>query len=254
MIDVHAHILPDVDDGPMNLLDSIEMANSAVTAGITHLFASPHHLNEFYENKKINILEKVRELEKHLKQLDIPLTIYPSQEVRIHKDLFKSLDRDEILTLDNKGMYLLIELPSNQVPDYTHDHVYELLLRGITPIIVHPERNKEILMNPSILFHLIQEGALTQVTAGSITGSFGKKIKSFSEKMIEHSWVHLIASDAHNCTSRGFSLQDAYLLIRKKYGNSIAFLLNENSEVLLRGQKIYTEEPRKMKKKKMGIF
>lgn len=109
-------------------------------------------------------------------------------------------------------------------------------------------------MNPSILYHLIQEGALTQVTAGSIMGSFGKKIKSFSENMIEHSWVHLIASDADNCTSRGFLLQDAYLLIRKKYGNSIAFLLNENSEVLLRGQKIYTEEPRKMKKKKMVFF
>lgn len=72
--------------------------------------------------------------------------------------------------------------------------------------------------------------------------------------MQEHKWVHFIASDAHNCTSRGFSLQDAYRAIRKKYGNSIAFLLNENSEVLLRGQKIYTEEPSKMKKKKMGVF
>lgn len=148
----------------------------------------------------------------------------------------------------------MLELPSGQVPTYTQEVVYELLLKGITPIIVHPERNRGFLENNNLLFQLVNGGALTQLTASSIIGLFGKKIKSFSEKIIENHLTHFIATDAHNVSSRGFTLQEAYGYITKKYGIDRTFYFKENAELLVQGKSLYIEQPIPIKKKILGIF
>jgi len=254
MIDIHCHVIPLIDDGPQYLMESLEMVNTAISAGITHLFATPHHLNGRYENPKSVIMDRVHELNLYLQREDLPLIVHSGQELRIHRDWFLSLERDEILTLDNKGKYLLLELPSGETPTFTLDTVYELLLKGITPIIVHPERNKGLFENTNLLFELVQEGALTQLTSGSIIGHFGKKVKSFSERIIENNLAHFIASDAHNTSSRGFTLQEAYETITNKYGIQRTFYFKENAEFLMLGHYIYKEEPTPIRKKILGIF
>lgn len=171
---------------------SMAMAKEAVEAGITDLFATPHHLNERYVNVKDNIIDRVFELNECLQQENIPLSVHPGQELRIHRELFVSLEKGEVLTLDNTDKYLLLELPSGHVPTYTQELIYELVLKGITPIIVHPERNKELLKNHNLLFKLVHEGALTQLTSGSIIGLFGKNIKSFSKKLLNIIWLILL--------------------------------------------------------------
>jgi protein-tyrosine phosphatase len=254
LIDLHCHILPGIDDGPPDLFGFLNMANKAVQEGITHLFATPHHHNGQYENSKSDILDFVVEINKHLIREKIPLSVHPGQELRIHRELFISLEMDEILTLDNKGKYLLLELPSVEVPTYTREVVYELLLKGITPIIVHPERNRGFVEENNLLFDLVQEGALVQLTSGSILGHFGKKVKSFSEKIIEHNLAHFIATDAHNISTRGFSLQQAYETITKTLGISRTFYFKENAELLISGKYLYIEQPIPIKKKIFGIF
>ncbi|MEV5037257.1 tyrosine protein phosphatase [Peribacillus frigoritolerans] len=254
MIDLHCHILPGVDDGSLDMQDSMAMAKKAVEAGITHLFATPHHLNERYINVKGDILDRVFELNECLQQENIPLSVHPGQELRIHRELFVSLEKGEVLTLDNTNKYLLLELPSGYVPTYTQELIYELLLKGIIPIIVHPERNKELLKNRNLLFKLVQEGALTQLTSGSIIGLFGKNIKSFSKKIIEHNLAHFIATDAHNIGYRGFTLQEAYEAITKTYGIEHAFYFKENAEQLLKGQSPSIVTPVPFKNKILGIF
>ncbi|MGE7683267.1 tyrosine-protein phosphatase [Peribacillus simplex] len=254
MIDIHCHILPGVDDGSGDMKESLNMAKKAVEAGITHIFATPHHLNEKYVNVKIDIIDRVAMLNESLQQENIPLTIHLGQEVRIHRDIFTSLEKEETLTLDDNGTYLLLELPSGRVPTYTQEVIYELLLKGITPIIVHPERNKELNENNKLLFELVQEGALTQLTSGSIIGNFGKSIQSFSKKIIEHNLAHFIATDAHNIGSRGFTLQQAYETITKAYGIERTFYFKENAEQLLKDQIPSVEKPVPFKKKLLGIF
>ncbi|MBT2672966.1 hypothetical protein J7E95_19265 [Streptomyces sp. ISL-14] len=234
--------------------ESLNMARKAVEAGITHLFATPHHLNERYVNVKDNIIDHVFELNECLQQEDIPLTIHPGQEIRIHRELFVSLEKGEVLTLDNRGKYLLLELPSGYVPTYTQEVVYELLLKGITPIVVHPERNRELIENHNLLFEMVQEGALTQLTSSSIIGLFGKNIKSFSKKIIEHNLAHFIASDAHNIGSRGFSLEEAYFTITKTYGVDRTLYFKENAELLIQGHSPSGEKLLPFKKKFLGIF
>ncbi|PEF41072.1 tyrosine protein phosphatase [Bacillus sp. AFS094228] len=254
MIDIHCHILPGVDDGSADMMESLNMARKAVEAGITHLFATPHHLNEKYVNVKSNIIDSTVRLNESLQQENIPLNIHLGQEVRIHRDIFTSLEKEEILTLDDNGKYLLLELPSGKVPTYTQEVIYELLLKGITPIIVHPERNKELIENHKLLFELVQEGALTQLTSGSIIGLFGKNVKSFSKKIIEHNLTHFIATDAHNIGSRGFTLQQAYENITKEYGVERIFNFKENAEQLIKGQSPNVEKPLPFKRRIFGIF
>ncbi len=254
MVDLHCHILPGIDDGPQNLVEFIEMANTAVSEGITTVFATPHHLNGQYENQKEKILAYVAKCNLLLQKHEISLKISPGQELRIHCQLFESLESDEVLTLDNKGKYLLLELPFSEVPIYTNDTIYELLLKGITPIIVHPERNRELIENNDLLFELVQNGALTQLTAGSIIGRFGKKVKSFSQKIIEHNLAHFIATDAHNTSSRRFFLQEAYDSITEQYGIGSTFYFKENAEVVLLGQHPQIKQPIPIRKRIFGIF
>ncbi|RFU64751.1 tyrosine-protein phosphatase [Peribacillus glennii] len=254
MIDIHCHILPYIDDGPSNFQDCLDMASRAVSSGITHVFATPHHLNGRYENPKIEVLRDVNNFNKLLSQLDIPLVVHLGQELRIHPELVNSLENDEILTLDNRGKYLLLELPSGEVPSYAQELVYELLLKGITPIIAHPERNLGIIEDSNLLFELVQEGALTQLTSGSIIGHFGKKIKHFSNKIIDHHLAHFVASDAHNNGSRRFTLQEAYEAITKTYGIGYTMYFKENAELLIKGQSLSISQPLQMKKRILGIF
>lgn len=254
MIDIHCHILPNIDDGPHDFSNFVEMADLAVSAGITHLFATPHHLNGKFENAKGKILELTHEVNYHLQKANIPLMIHPGQELRLHRDIFHTIESDEILTLDNNGKYLLLELPPMEVPTYTQEVVYELLLKGITPIIVHPERNFGFSGDLNLLYVLVQEGALTQLTSGSIIGHFGKKVRSISEKIIEHQLAHFIASDAHNIHTRGFFLREAYETITKSNGIQQTFFFKENAELLLSGQSPLREQPVPIRKKILGVF
>lgn len=253
MIDIHCHILPFIDDGPTDIARFKEMANIAVKSGITDIIATPHHRNEDYYNPKDKILNLVLEYQQILKHDGNPLIIHPGQELRLHRELFMNLDY-EVLTVNGAGKYLLLELSNREIPDYAYETIYELRLRGIRPIIAHPERNKVFEREPNILHDLVLEGAYMQLTAGSILGKFGKKIRSFSEKLIEHKMIHFIATDAHNSSSRNLLLKEAYEYVTKAYGASYTQYYMKNAEKLLGGEIIQCEEPIIFKKRLFTIF
>jgi protein-tyrosine phosphatase len=247
--------MPEVDDGAKDLQESVEMAKMAVAEGITHIVATPHHNNGQYSNSKQQIVAKVRELQDVLQKENIPLTILPGQEPRINGDILHDYENGNLLTINDFGKYVLIELPSNHVPRYTEQILFDLQMKELTPIIVHPERNQEIIENPEILYQLVKKGACTQITASSITGHFGKKIKKFAFDVIEANLTHFIASDAHNVTTRPFRMQEAYEMIEKEFGVSTVYYFRENAELVIHGQTIFREIPHRIKKKKfLGLF
>lgn len=254
MIDIHCHILPDVDDGAKTIEDTIQMAKAAVEEGISTIIATPHHKNSKYDNTKSFIEDKVREINEVLKGENIPLTIVPGQETRIYGEIVEDMKKGDLLPLNNT-QYFFIELPSSHVPRYTERLLYDLQLEGYVPIIVHPERNQEFFKSPDLLYKFVKNGCLTQVTAASIAGYFGKKIKKFSIQLIEANLTHFIASDAHNTTTRSFKMIEAYDVVEEEFGLDFVYLFRENAELLLNGKNIFKEVPEKVKKKKfLGIF
>ncbi|MBT2686431.1 CpsB/CapC family capsule biosynthesis tyrosine phosphatase [Bacillus sp. ISL-37] len=254
MIDIHCHILPGIDDGAQSMEDTIKMARAAVDEGIHTIIATPHHKNSKYDNPKELIIPKVEEVNKALTSEGIDLMILPGQEVRLYGELIEGLENNEILSL-NHTQYVFVEFPSNHVPRYAETLLFDLQLKEITPIIVHPERNQEIIERPEVLYNLVKKGALTQVTASSVSGHFGKKIRNFSFQLIESNLTHFIASDAHNVGNRGFKMAETMDLIQSKYGNDLFYFFQENAELLVQGNHVYQDTPEPIKKKKfLGIF
>ncbi|MGP1909966.1 tyrosine-protein phosphatase [Metabacillus sp. JX24] len=254
MIDIHSHILPGVDDGAATMEEAIKIAKAAVEEGITTIIATPHHQNGKYINGKQSILESVETLNTLLRSETIPLTILPGQETRIHGDLMNELETDVILPL-NHTSYVFIELPSGHVPRYTEQMLFDIQLKGLTPIIVHPERNAEFIENHDLLYKLVSKGALTQITSSSITGHFGKNIKKFTLQLVEAQLTHFLASDVHSLKNRPFRLSDGYSVLNREFGSQAEYLFKENAELLVQNLTAYRMDPMKIKKKKfLGIF
>ncbi|MEH7249339.1 CpsB/CapC family capsule biosynthesis tyrosine phosphatase [Neobacillus niacini] len=254
MIDLHCHILPGVDDGAQSLADSINMARKAVEQGIHTIVATPHHLNNAYENPKQQILARVEELNQQLHNENIDVKVLPGQEVRIHGEMIEGYLAGEILPV-NHTPYVLVEFPSNHVPRYTEKLFYELQVNGLIPVIVHPERNQEIIERSDLLYQLVKKGALTQITAASVCGDFGKKIKNFSLQLVEANLTHLIASDAHNIKNRTFKMREAFAVIEQKYGNEMVYYFDDNAALMIEGKHVYKEDPERIKRKKLlGLF
>lgn len=255
MIDLHCHILPGIDDGAKNIDDSIDMAREAVAEGITHILASPHYKNGHWDNEKRDILFFVNELQEELDARGIPLTIFPGQEVRINGDLFEDLKENKIQFIDEGKQYVLIEFPTLSIPAYTENLFFELQKEGITPIIVHPERNHSVLKDANVLLPFIEKGALAQLTAASYTGGFGKSIQKLSKQLIEANLVHFIASDAHNISSRSFYMKEAYQKLEKEFGREKVEEYHQVTKDLINGELIIPPTARKVKQIKfLGIF
>ncbi|MGN1402178.1 MAG: tyrosine-protein phosphatase [Bacillus sp. (in: firmicutes)] len=255
MIDIHSHILPGVDDGARTMEESLEIARAAVKQGITQIVASPHHRNGRYENEKQSILHKVKDLNDAISVAGIPLEVLPGQECRIYGELTEGLQQGEILTVNDTGKYVLVEFSSGHVPRYAEQLLYNIQFEGAVPIVVHPERNRQLMEHPEAVYELVERGVLMQVTAASIAGAFGKQIQKFSLQMVEANLVHFIASDAHNTSGRDFKMKEAFEVIEKKFGPAYVHYLQKNAEQVVQGHYIATEAPLPIKRKKfLGIF
>lgn len=250
MIDIHSHILPGLDDGPQSIGESLDMARMAVQEGISVLIATPHHRKGVFVNEAPDIREAVDRFNENLVEHGIPLDISYGQEIHHYPRIIDDFYNRKLLTLDGSP-YALIEFPSSQIPKTVEETLHELALLRITPIIAHPERNKEIAERPDKLTELVAKGALSQVTSHSITGRFGTQIQSLAMKLCSMHLVHFIASDAHNVTDRPFHLQQAYETIRKTLGPEYVEYFQKNAQSILDGSAITKWQPVERKRGKM---
>lgn len=197
-IDIHAHILPGLDDGPETAEDSLKMARAYADAGYAAVVATPHVIPGIYENTRDAILREVERLQQSLNRDGIPLNVLAGAEYHLTDRLVSMLQAGELLTLNDTGKYLLVELPAVYLPAYTPKVLFELLLAGVTPIIAHPERNDFLLRHPEALSEMCRNGVLAQVTAGALTGLFGTAQKRACELFTEKRTAQLVATDAHS--------------------------------------------------------
>ncbi len=246
-IDIHSHILPGIDDGSRDIEQTLEMIKIAAVDGITAIAATPHVISGIYDNKKEEIRSALQELNKRIENENIPLLILPGAEVRLEPDLPQRHLRGELMTLNDTGRYLLLELPSAYVPDYTTRVMYELQLQGITPVLAHPERNASINKDPGLLLELSARGILMQLNTGSITGLFGSEVKKTALKLLKQGSVHVIGSDAHSAQGRRIPIiSPAYEQIKKMCGAETAEILSYvNPSRIISGDSIITVNPQK---------
>ena len=251
MIDLHCHLLPGVDDGSKSMDISLKLATDAVKDGIDYALLTPHHMNGVYLNHKQSVIQQTQEFQVELDRHKIPLKVFPGQEVRINGDLLTALDQDDILFADEGGQYLMLEFPDDDIPNYTSNMIYELMQRGIIPVIVHPERNTKIMKQPDILYDLLNKGCLSQITAGSYVGIFGHKVQKFSKQLIQSGQVYIFASDAHNLPNRKYEMTNAFAKLGNEFGNDYVSKFSENAKRIINGDNIL---PNNFSKIKVHLF
>jgi len=309
MIDLHAHILPGLDDGPEDMDESLEMCRIAERDGIHTIVATPHINPGYYEPSRDTILSRVDELNKILsrsflfkplpiahrplpvfsrlsrssrfsrtnrpdrpddqtdqtdqisrlsrssrpsplsplsplsrpsrpsrfiiKEIDeinqinqpnqINLKVLPGSDLHLDPLLGQRLGMGELLSINDNRRYIILELPDHFLLDPTREFIFDLKQRGITPIISHPERNLLIQSNIDMLYEFIELGALSQLTAMSITGGFGKKVKALAQTFLRLNLTHIIASDAHSSAQRQPVLSGAFKEASKIIGRENAW-------------------------------
>jgi protein-tyrosine phosphatase len=108
-----------------------------------------------------------------------------------------------------------------------------------------------LIEQPEILYKLVKNGALSQITASSVQGDFGKKVKNFSLRLVEAYLTHFIASDAHNTSNRSFKMREAFEIIQAKYGSEQVFLFKENAALAIEGKHVYKEPPERIRTKRI---
>lgn len=250
MVDLHCHLLPGVDDGSKNMEISLRLAREATENGVTHALLTPHHMNGHYVNHKQDVIRKTKEFQEQLRSHDIPLTVFPGQEVRINGNLLNALDKDDILFADTGNKYMMLEFPDDDVPHYTNQMIFDLQQRGIIPVIVHPERNTKIIANPNLIYELLEKGCLSQITASSYVGTFGKKVENFSRKLIEAGQAYTFASDAHDLPGRKYEMRQAFEKLTQEFSNRLAKQYQDNARRIINGDSVPLNVMKKIKKKK----
>ena len=215
MIDLHTHILPDWDDGAADQAEAEQMIAVALEDGISKIVLTPH---VYRMTKRGHDLEglagRVRAFLKQSKAFGIDL--FAGAEVYVHPGMIQNIKEYGLSV--NGSNYVFIELPAEHVPGGMTTLVFEMMLDGLIPIISHPERNAVFAQTPEILYELIRQGAIGQVTSQSITGGFGRKTQKVAESFLRHRLVHLIASDAHNAETRPPRLAEAVEMAAKMVG------------------------------------
>lgn len=257
LIDLHCHMLPGVDDGAKDLPFALDMARVAVDEGISHILLTPHHMDGDYTNHKRDVLARVSNFQSSLKNVGIPLTVFPGQEVHLTGELLRAIDQNDILFMDESERYLLLELPHSGVPEYTQDMIFELLTRGITPVLAHPERNHGFQKHPDKLYDFVEMGCLTQLTSSSYLGIFGKDVEKLTEKMIDAGLGFVFSSDAHNFKGRRFVMREAFQKLEKKKGKDLAMRFNARAKAIINGDEVTRGTAQRissLKKKRFWLF
>jgi protein-tyrosine phosphatase len=245
VIDIHSHILYGIDDGSKSFETSLEMLRLAADAGTTDIVATPHCNGQFPFQPEVN-RERIAELQAHA---PTGLRIHSGCDFHLsYENVEEAFHNPRKFTINGLN-YLLVEFPDGALIPNIGEVFERLRGIGVVPVITHPERNWMIQQNFETMESWVGLGALVQVTAGSLTGRFGKPAQKFAERTIDRGICHFVASDAHDTRDRHPKLQNAYELVRGRWGEAVAeHLFTVNGKAVIEGVPIAALPPAKRKR------
>ena len=237
MIDIHSHIVFDVDDGPKSIEDSKALLREAYNQGVRMIVSTSHRRKGMFETPEEKIATNFLKVREIAKEVADDLVIAYGAEIYYTLDILEKLEKKEIPTL-NDSRYALIEFSMNTAYRDIHKGLSNILMLGITPVIAHIERYDALENNEKRVRELIDMGCYTQVNSSHVLkpklfGETYKFMKKRAQYFLEKDLVHVIASDMHNLDSRPPYMEEAYQIISKKYGRAKA-------------EELFVENPRKI--------
>lgn len=218
MVDLHCHILPGLDDGPDKIEESLEMAETAIADGITHVVATPHSNDRFWFD-----FAQVRRLRDELQtRIGKRLQIATGCDFHVNPENLALLRKQPRQFCINQRDYLLVEFNEISIPPAMDRTLHEIQLSGLRLVVTHPERNVILRTHPERLRAWVRRGCFVQVTGNALTGAFGPTAQQMALQWIGEGMVHFAASDAHNNRNRPLRLRTAYDVVADRYGEAQA--------------------------------
>lgn len=224
MIDIHCHILPGIDDGAKDMDEALALIKLAAEDGVTRIVVTPHlHFGRF--NNYLPVIQSsFLALQQAVNESKIQIELAYAAEVRLDSEILSLLSRQQLPLYGcyNNQRFMLLEFPHSHIPAGSDILVKHLLKQNITPVIAHPERNRDLQKSPDKIKTFVNLGCWFQVTASSITGHFGEECQALALSYIEQNFIHIVASDAHNLKRRPPVLSEAKSKITAIFGEGKA--------------------------------
>ena len=230
MIDIHSHILPGVDDGAMNIEESLEMASMAAESGVDYIVATPHcNIPGVYDNYLgPSMKESLVKLRRAVNECDIPIRVVAGMEIFVTPELPDLFRKKKLLTL-NGTRYFLTEFDFSEDMQECDKVLKECKSLGFIPVIAHPERYYFIQEYPEYVFEWLKQGYGIQVNKGSILGRFGRAARRTADILLEQGMISCVASDAHSSYQRTPFMGEIYDYLMEEYGPAYTQVLLENN-------------------------
>jgi protein-tyrosine phosphatase len=201
MFDLHSHLLPGVDDGAENHSVALDMARAYVEQGVQCVACTPHILPGLYPNTGADIRRGVEEMQARLDDAGIALKLVAGADNHLVPHFAEGLKCGHLLTLADSA-FVLVEPPHDVAPLHLEGFFFNLILEGYVPVLTHPERLSWIEFKFELIEKLAKHGVWMQVTSGSLRGVFGRRARYWAERLLCEGLVHILATDAHNMTTR----------------------------------------------------
>ncbi len=243
MIDIHSHIVFEVDDGPKTIEDSRALLEESYRQGVRTIISTSHRRKGMFETPEAKIEENFKQVQELAKEIADDLTILYGAEIYYTSDILDKLEQGKIPRLAD-SQYALIEFSMITPYKEIHTALSNVLRLGVTPVVAHIERYHCLENDEKKVRDLINMGCYTQINSSSVLkpklfGDTYKFMKKRAQFFLEKDLVHFVASDMHNLDPRPPYMQEAYQIISKKYGESHAEqLFRKNQELLLRSEYI----------------
>ena len=225
MIDIHCHILPEVDDGPKSWETAEAMCRMAAQDGITHMVATPHANDRYFYDRDYlnNLLRRLQQRIGETPRLSLGCDFHLSYE-----NMQSALDAPEKFCIGNSH-YLLVEFNNFSIPAQLDDWLSLMVAREITPIVTHPERNPILQKSEERILQWVEMGCAVQVTASALTGSWGDRAHEAAQSLLKKKAAHFLATDAHDISRRPPVLSRARNIVAKSFGEEFARELVESN-------------------------
>lgn len=228
-VDIHTHILPDIDDGAEDWEQTKRMLRLQAEEGVTDIIATPHFDLENNRQSSERIQELTGQANQAARELSLEITVHPGSEVLFSPEIPEAYRRGEIPTLA-QSRYLLVEFFPRSSYQEIREGIRELCLQGAIPIIAHIERYECLMNQYDRLFELEKIGALMQMNGRSLLGKLWDKRVRMCRKLVTNGFIHFLGSDCHNETERPPKMQAVYEAVKNSCGEELAkALARENA-------------------------
>lgn len=213
-VDIHCHLLPGLDDGPADEAESVEMARILASAGFSEVYCTPHMLRGAYYNPPARVRAAVTSLQETLDRAQVPLKLHPGAEYYLDEYLPSHLD--DPLTIGDS--FLLVEGSYQINSEFLLDSIYQIVRKGFTPILAHPERCTTLDPNKDVVEKLAAMGCHFQLNIGSFAGKYGENVRLRALSYLRSGLCGRIATDAHHSVHLGQWLAKGMKMIDKEVG------------------------------------